>query len=235
VTHVLLAATSIGFAENPTMNRFVVGRRLYQRDGVHMTFSMKRRKLDKKSKIAVVKMEFLEEGESFRGLCERIDGRINYQRSDEETYLDKELNLLDKIPRFFLNLGIAGVRWLDYHNILPMSFIKGDGMYTSMFIANLGSLQMGAGFHHLYEWGTCPLFLMVGAIEEKPVAVDGELEVGKVLHLRYSYDERIDDGLTARHGMDTAARVLEDPKRYLGCLDEDGSDAIELDEYIVEG
>jgi len=108
------------------------------------------------------------------------------------------------------------VHWADYHNLLPWSYIRNDAFYTSMFIANLGSLGMNAAYHHLYEYGTCPLFLMVGQIEDRPAAVDGELALVKTLHLRWSYDERIDDGLTSKYGMATVKAALENPDEYFG-------------------
>ncbi len=98
-------------------------------------------------------------------------------------------------------------------------------MYTSAFIANLGSLGMPAGYHHLYEWGTSSLFVMVGRIEERAVVENGQVVIRKILPTRYSYDERIDDGLSAAYGMQTLKRVLENPARELGCLADDGSDA----------
>jgi hypothetical protein len=105
-------------------------------------------------------------------------------------------------------------------------------MYTSIFLANLGSLDMDPGYHHLYEWGNCPLFMMVGRIQDRPVVVDGELVVRKTLHIRWSYDERIDDGLNARFGIESVKRALEDPFVFLGCLEADGSDARPLDKGV---
>jgi hypothetical protein len=49
------------------------------------------------------------------------------------------------------------------------------------------------------------------------------------MHIRWSYDERIDDGLSARFGIDSAKHALEHPFEYFGCLAEDGSDARPLD------
>ena len=43
VTHAAVAASAAGLASTPRMNRFVAGRRLYQRQGTFMTFSMKRK------------------------------------------------------------------------------------------------------------------------------------------------------------------------------------------------
>ncbi len=230
ISHCLVAACAVGLAEAPTMNQFVMGRRLYQRKQREIAFSMKRKAMSKKAKIAVVK-KAIRDGETFRQFCERVNEEINVQRSDKKTYADKEYNLFTMVPRPALNWAVTLFRWMDYHNILPASFIKTDGMYASIFVANLGSLKMRAGFHHLYEWGNCPLFMMVGRVEEKPWVVDGEVVPRKILHIRWTYDERIDDGLSARFGLDAARRVLEHPFEELGCLEEDGSDAATLDAH----
>jgi hypothetical protein len=225
LTHAGVAALNIGLAENPRMNQFVVGRRMYKRDGRWITFSMKRKKLNKHAKLSAVKLQ-MQDGETFRELCQRINGGIKVERSGVKTAADKEFDLLDVLPRAGLWWANKLIRWLDYYNILPYDlFIKEDGMYTSAFLANLGSVGMGPGYHHLYEHGTCPLFLMFGKVEERPVVEDGEVKVGRVMHVRFSYDERIADGLTAKFGIESVARVLGDPERWLGCLAEDGGDA----------
>ena len=230
ISHCLVAAAAIGLAEAPTMNQFVMGRRLYQRKQREIAFSMKREAMNKKAKIAVVK-KAIRDGETFREFCQRVNEEINVQRSDKKTYADKEYSLFTMVPRPVLNWAVTLFRWMDYHNILPASFIKSDGMYASIFVANLGSLKMRAGYHHLYEWGNCPMFMMVGRIEEKPWVVDGEVVPRKILHIRWTYDERVDDGLSARFGQEAVSRVLENPFEELGCLEEDGSDAVTLDAH----
>lgn len=223
ITHAGVAALNIGLAENPRMNQFVAGGRLYERKGRHVTFSMKRKAMDKKAKLAVVKLQ-IGDGETFEELCERINAKVNHQRSGKRTSEDKEYDLFDLLSPTLLRVANKLLRLLDYFNILPKAFIEPDGMYTSAVLANLGSLGMGPGYHHLYEHGTSPLFLMFGQITEEPVVEDGEVVVGRVLHIRFSYDERIADGLTARFGIESVARVLSDPAHWLGCIEEDGSD-----------
>ena len=230
ISHCLVGACAVGLAEAPTMNQFVMGRRLYQRRQREISFSMKRQAMNKKAKIAVVK-KAIRSGLTFREFCDEVNAEINVQRTDKKTYADKEYNLFTMVPRPVLNWAVTLFRWLDYHNILPASFIESDGMYASIFVANLGSLKMRAGYHHLYEWGNCSMFMMVGRIEEKPWVVDGEVVPRKILHIRWTYDERIDDGLSARFGMDAVRRVLENPFEELGCLEEDGSDAVTLDAH----
>ena len=228
MSHCLVAAAAVTMQENPTMNRFSIGRRLYQRKGVFITFSMKRKALDRVAKLATVKLQ-LEPGETFRSFCERINAKIGVERSGKRTYSDQEFDVFEAMPRPVLRLGVSLMKAADYFNLLPGSFIENDPLYTSMFVANLGSLDMRAGYHHLYEYGSCSAFLMAGKVEPRPVVIDGRVAVRDILHIRWTYDERMDDGLNARFGLNTVQRVLENPCEYLGCLSEDGSDARPLD------
>ncbi|MBW2733197.1 MAG: 2-oxo acid dehydrogenase subunit E2 [Deltaproteobacteria bacterium] len=225
VTHCLVAATGFALRDNPKMNQFLSGHRLYQRKDEWVTFSAKRQKLNKKAKLTAVKYK-IDPEHSFRDLCEWVHAKLNVVRSDKVTREDKELGFFTKWPRPLLKFGVGVVRWLDYHNILMPSFIEHDGFYTSVFIANLGSLGMQPGYHHLYEWGNCPLFMMAGKIEDRPMVEDGKVVVRKMLHVRWSYDERIDDGLGARFGMASMKHAMEHPFEYFGCLADDGSDRV---------
>lgn len=218
MTHCLVAAAAIALHDNPKMNQFVVGKRLYARNHVAVTFTMKRKKLNKEAKLSAVKMRFDQRQEPFAAICKRINDKIGHERSDSETYTDKELNLLTALPRPLLSGAMSLVRWADENNLLPRSFIENDGFYTSMVIANLGSLGMAPAFHHLYEYGTCPLFMMVGKIEDRPVVADGKVVAQKTLPIRWSYDERIDDGLTSKYGMASVRNALEDPDQYFGIV-----------------
>jgi hypothetical protein len=219
VTHCLVAAVGAGLAAAPEMNQFASGRRVYQRNQRCVTFTMKRTQGDRRSKLATVKLA-LPDGESFAALCARIDAFINTERSGKRTYADKEFDLLGMLPRPLMLRGVQLARWLDHHNLLPASFVANDPLFTSVFIANLGSLDMGAGYHHLYEWGNCPVFMMVGRIEERPAVENGQVVVQKQLHIRWTYDERIDDGLTARHGLDAVKHALEHPEATFGDIDQ---------------
>ncbi len=223
VSHLAVAAASIAIAENPRMNRFVSGRRLYQRFSRTITFSVKRKKLDRKAALSMIKMT-MPDGESFRQFCARVNEQIGVERSGTKTAADKEYDLFNLLPRPVLLAAVPVLKLMDYWNLLPAFFIQGDGLYTGMFIANLGSISMPAGYHHLYEWGNCPFFLMVGRVEDRVVVEDGAPVVRRILPVRITFDERIDDGLAGSHGIAAFKRVLEDPARYLGCTAADGSD-----------
>lgn len=232
ITHCLVGATGAALLHNPAMNRFVVGRRLYQRFGHYITFSMKRKRQDKKSKLSVVKIP-VSEGQTFKQLVSDIEAKINVERSDKVTYADKEFSIFNAIPRPFLRAFVVIFKTLDYFNCLPQSFIRNDALYSSIVLTNLGSVGMDAGYHHLYEWGTCPLFLTVGKVTDLPVVRDGQIVAQKTLHIRFSYDERIEDGMTAGGGITALKKILEDPYNYLGCVKSDGGDLKKFGDYSL--
>ena len=211
--HVIVAALNRGLEQNPHINRFVMGRRVYERKGRFITFSAKRKKGEASSKLAMIKMETKDQ-ESFSGLVTRINEKLNVERSDATTYADKEYAMFNLLPRPVLWLAVKLFRLLDYYNLLPGFFIEGDALYVSAVVTNLGSLKMGPGYHHLYEWGNCPLFVMVGEVEERVFSVDGEIKTEQILPVRLSYDDRIEDGLTARQCIDDVVTLMEDPEKF---------------------
>ena len=88
-------------------------------------------------------------------------------------------------------------------------------MYTSVFVANLGSIKIDAAYHHLYEHGTCPLFVTIGQITHTPAVVDGALVARPTVTLRYSFDERVEDGLYCAHALKLFAERVEDPASWI--------------------
>lgn len=206
--HPFLWALVETIAERPRLNRFVAGGRLYQRDGIWTSFSAKKR-LDDDSPIVVVKRR-IEPGRTFeefvRGLYESLDEN----RSDKPSHVDKELSILLKLPGPLLRMAVGLVRWADGWNLVPRSFIDGDPMYASVFIANLGSLKLDAAYHHLYEYGNIPVFATIGKMHEV-VVPDGRggITTRREVVVRWTYDERIEDGLYCARALERLRERLE--------------------------
>jgi hypothetical protein len=214
VIHCVIAAAGIALHATPELNRFVAGRRLYQRSSCAISFATKRKRMDPGSLLATIKLE-LPRAQPFAELCRRINDAIAHERSDAVTEQDKKLALLLKLPHALLGLSVWLARWADRHNLVARAAIESDPLFASLIITSLGSLGMPAAYHHLFEWGNCPLLLVIGKIEPRPVVVDGRVAVQQQLHLRFTYDERIDDGLTAGQGLRKLVEVLESPQRFL--------------------
>jgi hypothetical protein len=117
------------------------------------------------------------------------------------------------LPAPVLRLGVRAMRRLDAWGLLPAGFTLSDPLYASAFVANLGSVGLDAAFHHLYEYGTIPIFITVGRLHHAPVVLpDGSLGTREQFTLRYTYDERIEDGFYAARALDVLQQMLESPE-----------------------
>jgi pyruvate/2-oxoglutarate dehydrogenase complex dihydrolipoamide acyltransferase (E2) component len=215
IFHVVLRALADVLHERPRLNRFAVGRKIYDRDGVHISFAAKK-KMSDDAPLATVKREF-PAGESFAAMMEGLSGAVGEARSDRKSAVDKELALFLRLPGPVLDAAVGLLRRLDAWGLAPKALLDPDPMYASAFVANLGSIKIDAAYHHLYEHGNCPLFVTVGQIQPRPlVDAGGAIAVRPTVMLRYTYDERIEDGLYAATALDLLRRRVEDPASVYG-------------------
>jgi hypothetical protein len=203
VFHLVLHAIARVLHERPHLNRFVAGRRIYDRRGVFLSFAAKKAFKDD-APLATVKREFAA-GESFEAMVAALGEEIKVAKSDAISKVDKELSIFLRFPGFLLAASIAILRWLDAHGLAPRALIGDDPMYTSAFVANLGSLGIDAAYHHLYEYGNCPLFVTVGRFDAD----------ARELIVKYSYDERVEDGFYAATAIGLVRRWIEDPAAWI--------------------
>lgn len=206
----MLAGYVRALVERPQMHRFVVGRRLYQRKHLELSFAVKKR-FEDSSGITTVKVRFAPD-DDLEVVSRRVEEAVHVGRGEATTASEKEMALAGKLPRAATRAVMGAQRALDYFNLLPEALLRNDPLYASMVIANLGSVGLQAAYHHLYEYGTVPLFAAVGRVHEAPVAVDGRIEARQVVDVRYTFDERIADGWYAARSLDLFKGWIEQPE-----------------------
>jgi hypothetical protein len=212
--HVVLHAFARLLRERPNLNRFVVGKKIYDRRGVFLTFAAKKAMRDD-APIATVKREFVQQ-ESFADLVSSLTSEIQIAKSDAMSRIDRELHWFLKLPSPLLSFAIGLLGWLDRRGLAPASLIAPDPMYTSVFLANLGSIGIEAAYHHLYEYGNCPLFVTIGTVATRHLPGDrGQLLETKTVQLRYTYDERIEDGFYCARSLEMLQTMIKDPGSWI--------------------
>ena len=199
--HLVLHGLASVLHERERLNRFTVGRRTFQRTQVLLSFAAKKR-FEDDAPLATVKRAFARE-ETFAQLVASLRGEITAARSEALSAMDKELSILLRLPGFLLAAGIGVIRRLYAVGLAPRSLIDTDPFYASAFVANLGSIGLDAAYHHLYEHGNCPLFVTIGRI------TDGQIT------LRYTFDERVEDGLYCARSLELLAARVADPGSWI--------------------
>jgi hypothetical protein len=97
---------------------------------------------------------------------------------------------------------------------MPRFLAESDGMHTSIYIANLGSIGFqDAPFHHLYEWGTSSIFLTFGRLhKERSFTKDGTEKVRYVINAGITIDERISEGIFFTNAIKLFRKYVENPR-----------------------
>lgn len=208
---VVLAAAVRTLALRPEVNRFVAGRRIYQRRTIDLSFVVKRELTEEASEITL-KLTF-DPRSTIDEVARRVQQAVGSARQSETSFDEKLTNFVTSLPRPLVRLAVAVLRCLDYHGWLPASFIKDDSLHTSAFLANLGSIGIDAAFHHMYEWGNASFFVVVGKLKKEPVVNErGGLEAADVVDMNISGDERITDGVYFSKTMELFFGFIRNPE-----------------------
>lgn len=187
---IILAAYIRAACEFPRVNRFVVNKRIYQRN--HFCISM-------------VLLKPGEDNATMSKIYFDLDEDIfEVQRKVEEYYeknqvaegvnsMDKLMDTLLKVPGL-LGFGVGLLKFLDKRGWLPLSIIDASPFHTSLAISNLASIRVNHIYHHVYEFGTTSLFAAMGNLREVPMRIKGEVEIKRCIPLGVVMDERICSG-----------------------------------------
>ncbi len=160
--HFLIAAYIRCLSMLPGINRFIAGRRIYAHDDITIVMAVKR-SLSVDATETTIKVHFQPTDtilDVYRKMNEKIE---EIKTSEEDNNTEEVAETLTKMPRFLLRFAIAVLRVMDYFGLIPDSLIEASPFHGSMIITDLGSLRIGPVFHHIYNFGTLPVFIAFGA------------------------------------------------------------------------
>ena len=192
--HIIVAALVKTVTLRPRMNRFIQGRRLYQRNELSAAFVVKKQFTDSAHE-ALAFIRFTQE-DTVDSVHAKIRDEVRVNRKagsvDNST---SAMDALCKLPRPLLHFIMWLLHGLDFLGKVPYGLIRTDPNYATLFLSNLGSIRLNAGYHHLNNWGTNSIFVTIGEKHPAPFYdAEGRMELREVLDLGLTLDERIADG-----------------------------------------
>jgi pyruvate/2-oxoglutarate dehydrogenase complex dihydrolipoamide acyltransferase (E2) component len=96
---------------------------------------------------------------------------------------------------------------------MPAFLADVDPYYTTVLIANLGSIKCGAPYHHLTEYGTNSIMVTVGEIHKtNTLDADGKILTRDFVDLGITIDERIGDGFYFAKSIKLMKYLIANPK-----------------------
>ena len=194
ILHFMIAAYIRLVSMLPGLNRFVVGRRIYAANDIVVVMTVKRA-LAIDATETTIKVHFDPTDTIFdvyRKLNEKID---EIKATDEHNNTEDVAEALSRLPRIILRLAIRILRMMDYFGWIPESLTEASPFHGSMIITDLGSLRIKPVYHHIYNFGTLPVFVAFGA-KHHVYELDrhGNMVDKKYVDCKFSLDERTVDG-----------------------------------------
>ena len=194
----------------PQLNRFIANYNLYQRNEVTAAFTIKKVFADESEEgLAFIHSK---PTDTLNSIHDEIYRQVHYVRHEGKDQSTESMDAIQKIPLFLKKPIGAGARFLDRHGWMPQSVIATDPFQSSVVLSNLGSIKLHAGYHHLTNWGTTSLFVIIGEIKPRPFRrPDGSEELRPSVDIGLTVDERISDGYYCSRSVKLLHTLLENP------------------------
>ena len=210
--HLFIAAYLRTVAYRPAINRFVAGQRIYARHNVEIIMTVKKAMTDESEETSI-KVKFLPSDTVFdvyRKINEQID-EVKANQGGNGT--DKFAETFSHLPRIVINAVVSLLKMLDYFGWLPQSLLDISPFHGSMIITDLGSIGIPPVFHHIYNFGTLPLFIAFGA-KRHSLGIDTDNQIVERKYIDYDVvsDERICDGFYMAGSFKYTKYFLKNPR-----------------------
>jgi hypothetical protein len=213
--HIIMAAMVRLISQRPHLNRFVVWNKIYARNHINFSIAVKRT-LSDDGEETLIKPYFQPEDTLQDVVNKVMKQQMDNQQVGQKNSSDTISKLLGFLPDFLMRTVVLTLYWLDKIGFLPKFINKASPWHCSMFLTNIGSIGIESIYHHLYEFGTCSLFLAMGKKTRKHhLDKDGSLKARKSIHLKFVLDERICDGYYYASSMRLLYKYLMDPSVLL--------------------
>lgn len=211
IFHVIVAAVLKTITLRPQLNRFYANYNLYQRNEVSAAFTIKKIFTDEGDEA----LAFIHSKptDTIDSIHDEIYRQVSHVRGEGKDPSTESMDTLQKLPLILKKALGVGVRFLDNRGWMPQSMIATDPFRASVVLANLGSIKLRSGYHHLTNWGTTSVFCTVGEMKKRPFFdEEGNVDVRMSIDIGLTVDERITDGFYCSRAVRLLKILLENPE-----------------------
>ena len=211
LTHVILAAYVRTIAKYPALNRFIAGQTVYSHgDDIALCMTVKK-ELTTSSPDTVIKVH-MNPHDTAADVYRKFNAQVEEAKNTPlDSGVDNTAGILTLIPGLVLKFVVWLLKTMDYFGLLPSFLLEVSPFHGSAYFTSMGSLGIRPIYHHLYDFGTIPVFCAFGRKRRATEIVNGEVVEKKYVDLRFNLDERICDGYYYAAVLKHFMRLLSHP------------------------
>lgn len=208
---ILAAAYARTVYHHPSMNYFVMGNKIYEHNKLTISLVVLKDTYDGSPQEALAKIT-LDPKDTIFEVAEKMEKEISEaKKASEKNATANFAGTLLRIP-VLPSLVVLLARIMDRLGIMPRIINKISPFHCSLFITNMMSIGLPKLYHHLYNFGTCSVFVSIGKPERHTVTVGGNASRKLMLPMGIVTDERVCGGAGYAQGAHTLLNYLNNPE-----------------------
>lgn len=211
MTHLISRAVAHGLRATPSLNQRRVGGREYDRDSVDVFVIASAESGSELSGVKIVDAD----KKSAIELARELDARVAAIRTGNDPEFGRTKRMLEVLPIPLLRIGIRLSAWLtsDLNLDLPAFGLPRQAFGGAM-VTSVGMWGVANAYSPLASYYRVPVLVLIGAVEQRPAVVAGELAIRPMLTLTASFDHRATDGYQAAHFAHALQEYVADPAAH---------------------
>lgn len=207
----IIAATLKTATLRSKLNIFIHNYKMFKRNNITTAFTVKQEFSDNGNEV----LAFITTKPEWT--IDDLHNELHRQllKLKDKEYKDDTSSIFDTvnaIPKFISHPIMKFLAWLEKHDWIPRALIESDPYQSSVYFANLGSIGLPSGFHHLTNWGTTSVFVVIGKASKMPFYENEQVVFKDGVELGFTIDERIADGYYFAKSFKLLQFLLQNPE-----------------------
>lgn len=208
--HFFMTAITRIIALRPHLNRFVAGKKIYQRHNIELAYVIKKQFNDEGEESVTISQ--FERDSNIEDVAKIISPNIKGIKDSSDDEHGDFLDTFMKFPSFIVSFVVMLMNFCILIGHSPKFLREMDVMQCSAFVSNLGSINLSTvPLHHLYDRGTCSVFITIGKVRK---VENNESKIEKYeVEISATMDERITDGFYLIKSLELLQNILNHPEQ----------------------
>jgi len=190
---------------------FIHDRKMYKRNEISAAFTVKQEFSDNGGEV----LAFIHSKPDWT--IDDLHNEIHRQllKLKNKSYVDESTGIMDKfnqLPKFISRPIVSAICHLEKKGMILPALVETDPYHSTVNFANLGSIGLPSGYHHLTNWGTTSMFIVIGKADRMPFYENDQVVFKDAVELNITMDERIADGFYFSKSMKMMQYFLQHPE-----------------------
>jgi pyruvate dehydrogenase E2 component (dihydrolipoamide acetyltransferase) len=211
VTHLVARGVALALARYPQLNGIVARGRIMLRDSVDIFLQVA---TEGGADLSGIKIARANEKSALE-IARETEERVRLLRERRDRQVERTKSLFDRLPVRLIGPLLRVLGYLTYDLDLDLSrFGVVKDAFGSAMVTNVGMFGLATAFAPLLPFSRTPLIVLVGEVQERPVAEAGRVVVRPMLTLGVTFDHRFMDGWQGGAMAQLFRAFLEGPEEF---------------------